>query len=402
MTTDHDPGCLAARYLIHLLQCAVLDQDPQPKTEGCTWENVYRLAKFNSVESFSWQSAQKLCDCVPEWAESSQETLLRSLHFDFEREHILEEFEKHKIAYLPLKGILISTYYPAPGLRSMADNDILYGYIEPSSDGGYKVKGSTPEEQEQSIKAVMSTVKEIMEADGYTTKIMAIQNVHDVFEKEPFFNFELHRKLFTKLTPFYNYYSNPWKRAICNEEGHYAYHFSDEDEYVYFIAHGCKHLEHSGCGIRFLLDEYFFLQKKGQNMDWEYIYKELEEFKLTDFEKRIHTLAETIFEKVADIPEETEEYVIYMISSGTYGTIENSVKIELEKLKNEKHPKLKFLRKRIFMPYEQIEVGYPFFAKHKILIPFLPIYRISRAVFSGRGKRITDELKAVNRKDFDN
>ena len=87
-----------------------------------SWEKLYRLAGRNSVEAAAWLGAKRYQEEMPEavrtsWKKDSDRTLLRQLHFDTEREEILKELEKEGISYLPLKGILISGYYPCPGMR---------------------------------------------------------------------------------------------------------------------------------------------------------------------------------------------------------------------------------------------------------------------------------------------
>lgn len=397
MRQEKNSQYIAAEYLIHLLKCTIHNTIPEEKPEECTWQEVYSLARLNSVESFSWQAAKALCKEIPEWQESSSETLLRTLHFDVERAGILQKFEENGISYLPLKGILISSYYPKPGLRSMADNDILYGILEKSPDGGYRVKGTTEKEQIKTTTEAMDIVGRLMKESGYTVKTLAINNVHDVFYKDPFFNFELHKQLFSKLTPFYSYYENSWKRAIRDSENSYAFHYSDEDEYIYFIAHGSKHLENSGCGIRFLLDEYYFLEKKAKVMDWDYINTELGKLGLSEFESKIKTMTQAVLSADNKIPEEFYDDVMYMLGSGTYGNLENRVQNELNKLSNKKPAKLRYWLSRIFMPYESVKLYFPVFAKYKILLPFLPIYRVSKALIRDGGKRIRAEIKAVRK-----
>ena len=113
---------------------------PEDRKEVQSWEKLYLLAERNSVEAVTWLGAEQYQEEMPEevrtaWKKQSGRTLLRQLHFDAEREEILKELEEEGISYLPLKGILISGYYPRPGLRFMADNDILYGITEQEGSG---------------------------------------------------------------------------------------------------------------------------------------------------------------------------------------------------------------------------------------------------------------------------
>lgn len=54
--------------------------------------------------------------------------------------------EEMKIAYWPIKGARIARYYPLPGMRFMADNDILYGFVE-INNGRYCQLGQDEKEK---------------------------------------------------------------------------------------------------------------------------------------------------------------------------------------------------------------------------------------------------------------
>ena len=105
--------------------------------DGATWENVRVLAKHDSVEAIAWAGLDEAArSALPEelrhaWGAAADLTLLRQLQFDVERERITARMEAGGLSWLPLKGVLIAGYYPQPGLRSMSDNDILYGFVEP-------------------------------------------------------------------------------------------------------------------------------------------------------------------------------------------------------------------------------------------------------------------------------
>ena len=44
----------SAFYLIHLMSCALNDVQPCSLPEGASWDEVYALAEFNSVEGLAW------------------------------------------------------------------------------------------------------------------------------------------------------------------------------------------------------------------------------------------------------------------------------------------------------------------------------------------------------------
>ena len=86
----------------------------------------------------------------------------------------------------------------------------------------------------------------------------------------------------------------------------------------------------------------------------------------------------------------------YFINSGTYGTTKNYVENRLRETGKETgmlRSKVYYVYRRLIPTMTWFEKHEPFFAKHKILIPFFLIYRFFRRLF-GRKKIIT-ELRAM-------
>ena len=85
--------------------------------------------------------------------------------------------------------------------------------------------------------------------------------------------------------------------------------------------------------------------------------------------------------------------------SGAYGTqelsVENTIKQLSENGKNTKSVKWKYYFKRIFVPLDFIKDVYPFYYRHKVLIPVLWVTRIAKALTINR-KRIRLEIKSVD------
>ncbi len=69
------------------------------------------------------------------------------------------------------------------------------------------------------------------------------------------------------------YYEDIKKRLIRDGKHAFAYHFTDNDFYIYFITHAYKHYSGSGTGVRTLVDCYIYNKKKGELLDYDYIGK---------------------------------------------------------------------------------------------------------------------------------
>lgn len=100
----------SAFYLIHLMSCALNDVQPCSLPEGASWDEVYALAEFNSVEGLAWTSARRVrdvpADMLKEWSATADMTLYRCVSYGIEREAVLGRFGGRGLSWLPLKGAL--------------------------------------------------------------------------------------------------------------------------------------------------------------------------------------------------------------------------------------------------------------------------------------------------------
>ena len=316
---------------------------------------------------------------------------------DVEREAIQDFFEKNNIWYMLLKGMVIRKYYPAPELREMADNDILF-------DNKYSKE-----------------VYEFMTARGYKSDDYN-KGYHDEYLKPPAYNFEMHRQLVSsKERPkWYEYYkdvksilikdTNENRETAANSESNNTsnqFYFSDNDFYVYFIVHTYKHFLNSGMGLRTVLDVYLYVSNLQEKLDFDYIEEQLKKLDAYDFEQTFRSIAFKMFDEnledrkwwdLFDVKE--QEMLSYVLDAGTYGNLENSVAHKMGYTKGEKKKtsdKAKYIFRRLFPSMDTIEEFFPFFYKHKWAIPFLYIYRIGKIPFARR-KKVAGELKEVFKK----
>lgn len=268
---------------------------------------------------------------------------------------LFEEMEKEKIWYMPLKGTVIKDLYPSVGLRQMSDFDILF-------DKSYAEK-----------------VLDILLRLGFTCDHFGRGN-HDVYFKQPVSNFEMHSGLFSEIhkPEIYQYYKNIKDQLIKDEGNNYGYHFSSEDLYIYLTAHEYKHYIDRGTGLRSVLDTYVLWQKLGGQLDTDYISEETKKLGISDFEQQNRSLALHLFGN-GELTAEDRQMLEYIIFCGTYGTLQNSLENNVKK-----YGKRRFLVKKLFLPMNYVKVWYPFYYKHKILLPFLPFHRVIQAFIVNR------------------
>ena len=359
------------KSLIYLLSCSVNGIIPdKARVQSMDLEKLYALAKSHSVQGAVCIALERAGVRNEKFYQAYKKAVRKNIFLDAERTAITAEFEKQGIWYMPLKGSVLKDLYPEIGMRQMADNDVLF-----DADRQYQVK-------------------EIMEAHGYTAESVGQYN-HDVYMKPPVLNFELHTALFAELhtEPLYRYYSDVKRLLKKNEGSDYGYHFSDEDFYVYITAHEWKHYNGSGTGIRSLLDCYVYCKVKGDTLDWDYITEQCRQLETADYEQERRQLAIKVFssENLPELDEEENDMLMYYLSSGTYGSLENRVKRELKT-----QGKLSFWLHRIFIPRNAMAVSVPFTAKSPLLYPAGVVWRCARVVFRKQDK-IKRTVRAVRK-----
>lgn len=382
--------------------------------DGATWENVRVLAKHDSVEAIAWAGLDEAArSALPEelrhaWGAAADLTLLRQLQFDVERERITARMEAGGLSWLPLKGVLIAGYYPQPGLRSMSDNDILYGFVEPEPDGrGFRIKGATEAERAETVERGTEEIVRIMKGPGYRGEHVGASK-DDCFYKEPMFNFEMHRGLMDDMDEdipaFCAYYENPWLRARQDGNEPLRFLFSPADEYLYFLAHAYKHFSRAGCGVRFIADEWVLLGHYGEALFGPYLEGELEKLGLAEFDRLVRDMAQAVFGGEGEAPRLTDDQQrlwFYLLGCGTYGTTENRVAHKLQELaeegKSAGEARAEYLGSRFFPSYTWCCRYYPVLRGRKWLYPGFLVFRIVRGVVVHPG-RLLGELRVILRR----
>ncbi len=298
----------------------------------------------------------------------------RRVLFESAFARIRERLEAAGIWYLPLKGMVLKDEYPKPGMREMGDYDILI----PAHRAG--------------------DVKAIMEALGYQTKSFG-QLHHDGYEKPPFLRFEMHRMLFDSHDKKPHAYYRDMERRLLGDG--YEKHLCPEDFYLYMTAHAYKHYTGRGTGLRTLLDTHVYLQNHPLSMP--YVEAEAEKLGMAAFEKTLRTLSQRLFSG-GELTEDQENMLDSILTSGTYGTVEHLVE---NRLREKGWGRLRYALNRFLVPvsrkneeYSIYADTYPFFYRHRILLPLLPFFRIIRGVRTGRLQTEVRALRSAGKGHF--
>ena len=275
-------------------------------------------------------------------------------------EKISEIFEREKILYVPMKGLIVKELYPESWMRTSCDLDILI-------------------REEDLDRATEALVK-----DGFTTD--GVKNYHD----RHFYYDRSHLELHFNICEGDPKLDALLKRAfefVSKKEG---FRFEESNEFFacHHIAHTAYHFMAGGCGIRPVLDLYIL--RKNVFYDENGLIALLNECGLVDFYKTLCDLSEVWFGngEHSSITERAEEYIL---CGGVYGTVSNGTKIGLAKNRN----RVKYIFKLAFLPYEQMRSIYPSLEKHKILLPFCYIHRIFSKLFGKGRERVKNRIDRI-------
>lgn len=371
MTEEKNRGTVES--LVYLLSCAVngIPADPE-RTGAMDLSALYEAADRHLLTGITAMALESAGIRDEAFTQAKGKAIRKVAAMDMERAAFLDRLEQAGIWYMPLKGAVLKDLYPRLGMRQMSDNDIL---IDASR---------------------MEEAGAIMESMGFACDHRT--SAHAVYNRPPVSSFELHRRLFVEMEDrrLCSYYSNVKERLLPMEGKRFGYRFSDEDFYVYMVAHEYKHYIAGGTGLRSVLDTYVYCREKGGSLDWQYIGRETDRLGIAEFERRSRGLASHLFggEPLSDSEREQLEYIL---GSGTYGTIQNKVDNKIRTFGGGRKGKFRYVLSRLFLPMDAVRSTFPLFAKVPVLLPFLPFYRLFLGL-RDRRKRLMGEWKTLRDK----
>ena len=319
--------------------------------------------------------------------ERKDKAVRKIMLLDSERAEIFRELDRMKIWYLPLKGIGLKSLYPGIGMREMSDNDIL---IDPCG---------------------RDRVHELMLRRGYTALSKPAEH-HDVYLKQPIYNFEIHVGLIgdfldKRVRRYFDDISDRLTWADSSPDRRcYERKMTCSDEYVYFISHTYGHYISLGTGIRTVCDAYLIDHARGSCLDEETA-EILRELELDRFESLLRRTAVDLFDRPASPDEisarlDTEESALVdsCFLGGVHGSIENGMKNDIQirggDMELSLRGKLGYICRRIFPPVSWYHKHFPYLDKHPYMIVLFALRRLTVRAFGSR-HRLKKELEVLGR-----
>lgn len=387
--------------LVYLASCALNGTAPKEQhLNGVDLDRLFSFSKFQSMQSIvklSLDAYQKEGGTFLEESQAPllkfqlayEKTLKRLVGFSFEREALFGLFEELQMPYLPLKGIILSRYYPRLGMRQMTDNDILISPL------------------------YAKDVRNFMRRRGYTVVSFGT-GCHDMYQKG-ILTFELHRSLFPDSQndgEALRFCEEAIARAKEKAGKDLWLTFSPDDLYIYTVLHTYKHFEHAGTGFRSLMDLYILHHRSGHHFHRDYIEDNLKRLGILPFATAFECLADILFgtpvdqlhQAIASLTEEQKQLFFLLASSGTFGTDVQLLTKQLKKISRgetvSRCTKCKYFLRRLFPPFSLYRDRYPRASKWIVTIPFLWLARTLGAIFSPKSTlRELETLTTTHPKD---
>lgn len=370
-------GALKTSYarIMYLVACALSDKCPDlAQLRGVDLEKLHSVAKKHSLGSLVCDALERVGLATDEMRRDFNMSIRKIMLLDAEREAILAELERQKIRHMPLKGVIMKELYPKIGLREMTDNDILFDECD------------------------RERVRDVFLARGYDVKYYCMNQTHDVYIKDPVYNYEMHVSLIRPMAlgeEIINFFDSSMDRSLPDGDGEYRRRMSDEDFYLFMKVHEYKHYIHSGIGLRLFADTFLYMKNFGDKLDFEYMHGHFEKMGLSDYERTSRSLAMKLMDVdtaarlslgESDILTEEElEMFSYCSASGSYGLltqeVENGIKRVEKESEGRRFLKLRYIVRRLFPQESYYETWYPFAYKHKWARPFIVVWRFLKVLF---------------------
>lgn len=286
-----------------------------------------------------------------EWRTSRLMAVSRSARLMAATERITAALDEAGIAYVPLKGAVLSHYYPEPWYRTSCDLDLLV--------------------REEDLERALA----LIEAREGARR--ARRTYHDVsLTLADGSHVELHFSLAENVPTMDRVLARAWEHAHPVRDGACRHAFTEAFLAFYAMAHTAYHFKHGGCGVRPLLDLY--LLKQNAVLDAPDLLDLLADAGLLPFAEAAMRLSDAWFGGAVHT-DLTLRMSDYILRSGTYGRLDSRVAIATAG-----QGRFRYLCRRIFLPPQTLSRYYPRLDRHRWLYPLYTVRRWLEILFTRR------------------
>lgn len=293
--------------------------------------------------------------------------LSRYMKSEIALSQIKQTLTENNIDFVPLKGSIIRNFYPEPWMRTSCDIDILV--------------------HQNDLKKSIEALKKV----GFETE--GKPDHHDVSLTQNDVHLELHFSVCESIEKMDKLLSQIW--SYTEKIGQNEYRENLAFLSFHLIAHTAYHFIRGGCGMRPILD--LWLIRKSPLYDEIKIRELCEKAGLLTFYDNFCALCSVWLDKGVHT-EITREMETYIVSSGVYGTMQNSISSSIIRRGGKKGHILNLIIK----PYDDLKIPYPIIEKYRFLTPVFEIVRLFDKVANGKTKTALESIKNTKSNSDDN
>ncbi len=378
--------------LIDILRSFATDYNKKPNIENANMEALFKLSKKHSVVGIVAHILDKFNlfddeEIKAKFMHEYDRTIMNMLSREASAMALSAELKNLSIKHILFKGMMVSAAYPIPSLRTYGDADIVI----------------LPQDADK--------LREYMISRGYTHSV-ADAGVVNVFKKNKE-NYEFHKNLNVSNLKDKSYFEKLWDNIIEDDE--FVCRFQHNFHLCYLITHLEKHVYGSGAGLRMYLDIVFYIKKNSQNIDLLKVKEDLSQMGLGTFFNTVLYICNKWFD--LEIPQWVSpmkesvynQFCDFTFSGGVFGdqSVAGNAETALRHSMSEgkKNARFRFLLKRIFPPFFELERMYPRYSGKPILAPVAwvnHIFRFFKDKKYGRVKVMAsaDTTEAQRKKEF--
>ena len=365
-------------YLIYLLSCFL--NGTAPEGREVNWEEIYRLADINDIGGIVQNEIMLLPEEYRPGGETKskfkQQMGFDIRNYEYKRNVIAKLksfFNENSIDYILVKGAVISECYHVKELRTSGDIDCIV---------------RTKDFNELSNILSENSKKYSFNNIDVSSVVINLK-CEDVLV-------EIHRDA-DVLTDYFDDIFSLTRRDEINAN---CCVLDEYDHLLFLICHLAKHLKEKGAGIRMLAD-LDVLIRNIDNFDENRFYSLCEKAGIRPTAEALLSFINRCFNTpVSNINDCNGVYDLFLdslICGGSFNHTNSSVsQIHLNNLSAdaEGNVRLKTLIRYLFPPAEYVRPYYNYSLKHKWLLPFAYLNRISDALFK-RGNKSLNTLNEI-------
>mgnify|MGYP000271275518 CR=1 FL=1 len=337
------------------------------------YEEILKLASIHKVVPLIYESAYKTESFNKQdqnFMKHFKTTSMQIVYSQIQRSErflqLYKQFNKAGMKILVFKGIILRELYPIPDERVSGDEDLL---IE-------------RKDLQQAI--------EILEVNNME-RVLSDEEEADVYHyfcKKTGLHLEIHTTLFGEKSTTNKNMEQIFTSVFqdvdtININNVYVHTFSIDKHFLYVICHAIKHFVSCGTGIRQICDISMYINKHYENINWDYIWKEINSLGYDTLLVNLLQIAIDYLgldENKIVYPKNKKDYYINtealiedIMEGGIYGASTqarlNSANMSLDALNKESKSKIQSNLAAIFPKAENIKGRYKYLEKYPALLP---------------------------------